>query len=129
MASVAIRHLIEELISDFGQSRCIPKSMIEFVGMDITETLNLDRAIALGLYLAAVVPPYLDSASSAGHRVTVSAAVKDRVLTLSFQGGDEATMPIEPLAIRLRDVYAKQLNIVAMVPPADPSFKLSLPLD
>ena len=129
MTTVPIGQLIEELISDFRQIRSIAVSQIEMTDAGIVETLNLDQAIALGLYLASVVPPYLESAARAGRRVTISAGVKDRILTLSLKGGDEPNALMDPLAGRLRDSYAKQLKLVSAVPTADAWLRLSLPLD
>ena len=64
-------------------------------------SLGLDHAIALALYLAVLLPPYLDRAVEMNGAVTVTVTVAARLVTLTVSGTWNEPIVLEFLRGRL----------------------------
>jgi len=128
-AEVPISELLSEVISELRQIAKLDMGQIRVAGTAIDETVGLDQAIAFGLYLAVVLPPYLDRARLSGGTVVVSAWVEARQLTLSIAGSWGELVQSDLLRGRLSDAYIGQLQ-ATQLPSSDPSERrCRLPLD
>lgn len=128
-AEVPISELLSEVISELRQIAKLDMGQIRVAGTAIDETVGLDQAIAFGLYLAVVLPPYLDRALLSGGTVVVSAWVEARQLTLSIAGSWGEPVQSDLLRGRLSDAYIGQLQ-ATLLPSSDPSERrCRLPLD
>lgn len=129
MAEISVSELLSEVVSELRQIAKLDIGRIKLAGTPIHEMMGLDQAIAFCLYLAVVLPPYLDRAREATGTVTVYAMVEARHLTLSITGSWGEPVAPDPLRGRLREAYASQLQAEAL-PPSDPSdVRCRLPLD
>lgn len=129
MAEISVSELLSEVVSELRQIAKLDLGQIKLVGAPIQEMMGLDQAIAFGLYVAVVLPPYLDRAREAQGTVTVYAMVEARHLTLSITGSWQEPVTPDPLRGRLREAYASQLQ-AEVLPPCDPSdVRCRLPLD
>ena len=105
-----------ELVADVLLGlRLIAKLPTEALSLDLAiigYMLNLDQAIAVALYFAAVLPPFLDHARST--ETNVSVAVSRVADTLTFSIFGDATRPNlpDPLRDRLVQAYASQLGAI-----------------
>jgi hypothetical protein len=128
-SEVSISELLSEAISELRQIARLDLGQVRVVGGTIDETVGLDQAIAFGLYLAVVLPPYLDRARSLGGHVVVAASVEARQLTLSIAGSWGEPVESDLLRSRLSDAYIGQLQATPL-PSSDPSDRrCRLPLD
>ena len=128
-AEVSISELLNEVISELRQIAKLDLTRIELAGVGINEMLGLDQAIAFGLYLAVVLPPYMDRARRSGGNVVVSASVEARQLTLSVAGSWREPVTSDDLRSRLSDAYIGQLR-ATLLAPSDPSDRrCRMPLD
>lgn len=74
------------------------------------QVLSLDQAIALGLYLAVVLPPYLDHARIINGLINLTAGVDNNYLTLSVSADWTSSIELDFLRERLRGAYIAQLG-------------------
>lgn len=72
--------------------------------------INLDQGIALALYLAVVLPPYLDVARSQKGHIRVKAAIVGTSLSLAIEGDWEEPIEMDFLRERLMAAYVSQLG-------------------
>ncbi len=89
--------------------------------------IDLDQAIALGLYLAVAVPPYLDHAKEIGGFVAISTRPGNGHATLSIQGGWTEALPLDGLRERLIDGHLRQLAAEILLPRSGGQLLVSLP--
>jgi hypothetical protein len=114
MNEVSVGQLLSEVISEMRQISRLKAFQLRVDGNSGLGTMGLDQAVALGLYLAIVLPPYLDRARETNGNVTVSAVRDIDWMTLSVTGTSAA--PLEPdfLRDRLSEAYADQLRAEAL---------------
>ncbi len=74
-----------------------------------TTFIDLDKAIALGLYLAYFLPPHLDAMPSRGVPIAIAIRVEGEELVMQFDGL-AAVGPLGALRQRLLDAYIRQLR-------------------
>jgi hypothetical protein len=128
-AEVSISELLSEVISELRQIAKLDLGQVRLAGAAVREMVGLDQAIAFGLYLAVVLPPYMDRARRSGGKVVVSAWVESRQLTLSIAGSWCKPVMSDDLRSRLSDAYIGQLR-ATLLPPSDPSDRrCRMPLD
>jgi hypothetical protein len=72
--------------------------------------INLDQAIALALYLAVVVPPYLDAAAELPGQAMVSAATIGEECIVSVSGNWTKPVELDFLRNELVEAYAAKLG-------------------
>jgi hypothetical protein len=110
LLEVSARDLITEVVLGL---RLIAKLAPERLSLDVvalTQMLNLDQAIALGLYLAAALPPYLDQARHGDGQVVVMASSIAEHLSLTISGDWHNPVPMDVLRERLLVAYVTQLG-------------------
>jgi hypothetical protein len=85
-----------------------PESLAVSVDLDSC-MLDLDQAIALGLYLAVVLPPYLDHARIIHLPVAVIATLAEAGVSLRVTGEWELPIDVDALRERLMVAYVARL--------------------
>ncbi len=107
MTEVPVGELMQEVIGELRQIARLGIGQVVLTGGDIERTMTLDQAIAFGLYLAVVLPPFLDHAARTSQVVSISASVEDVMLSMSIRG-----QRAEPDALRRRldAAYIQHLN-------------------
>ena len=118
MIEVSLNELITEVLSGLRQIAGLGEEQLR---VDITASdalIGLDHAIALALYLAALLPPYLDEAVATAGTVTTSMTLAANSFTLTVGGTWTGLISLDLLRSRLMRAYAAQLN--AEILPATP---------
>jgi Histidine kinase len=128
MGEVSVGELLGEVVSELRQIARLAADQIRLTGADLCETLGLDDAIAFGLYLAVLLPPYMDQARASGLPMTVSATVEGGLLTLSIAGGCGQPIALDVLRTRLGDAYVRQLHGEALPPTEQSDARFRLPI-
>ena len=128
MGEVSVGELLGEVVSELRQIARLRAGQIYLTGADLSEALGLDDAIAFGLYLAVLLPPYMDQARVSGQQMTVSASVEGGLLTLSIAGGSGQPIALDVLRTRLSDAYVRQLHGEAMPPTEQSDARFRLPI-
>lgn len=111
-----------ELVADVVLGlRLIAKLPSDALSLDLAiigYMLNLDQAIAVALYFAAVLPPFLDHAKNTGTKVAIVVSRVSDTLTFSIAGDPSRPTAPDPLRDRLVQAYVSQLGATR-----DPSSK------
>lgn len=116
MLEISLAELVHEVLSGLRQLANLGEQHLRFVTSAVPTSIGLDHGIALALYLATVVPPYLDVAQARGASVCVSLArTADRV-TLAVDGTWSDPIATDALRSRLVKGYSGQLQ--ASIVPA-----------
>jgi two-component sensor histidine kinase len=110
MIEVSLTDLIGEVLSGLRQIAGLGEEQMRFDTFGAETQIELDHAIALGLYLAALLPPYLDEAVATTGVVTISVSVAADVFTLSVRGTWNPMISLGFLRTRLMRAYAAQLS-------------------
>ena len=124
-----------ELLADVVLGlRLISKLPAERIDVDVSGMngmLNLDQAIALALYVAVALPPYLDHARLSKRNVDVVAKISDAHISLTIAGDWVAPVTMDFLRERLMVAYISQLganqNAQSNRAAHDISFKVAPP--
>ncbi len=116
MTEVSLTELVAEVLSGLRQIANLPEEQLRLEVAADHAMIGLDHAIALALYLAVVVPPYLTEAIATAGTVTVAIALAMNLVTLSVRGGWGTPISLDLLRNRLMQAYAAQLR--ADMPPA-----------
>jgi Histidine kinase len=110
MVEVSLTELITEVLSGLRQIVGLREEQLRLDVEAADSRISLDHAIALSLYLAVLVPPYLDEAVTTTGAVTISANMAAKLLTLSVGGTWRTPVGLDRLRGRLMRAYAVQLN-------------------
>jgi hypothetical protein len=107
---VALRDLVAEVVDALRQIAGIgpPNVSVQLPASDCF--VRIEQAVTLGLYLAVLVPPYLDAARAHGGALHVAVALEEpgrAVVSVAVTG--EGTTPSDPLRRRLAAAYLRQL--------------------
>jgi hypothetical protein len=129
MNEVSVGNLLGEVVSELRQIARVGTDQIQLEGTAIQEMMGLDQAISLGLYLAVVLPPYLDRAQSSAGSVYISAALDANILTLLVAGSWPEPVQPDFLRGRLGEAYAGQLQAENLSPPDSPELRIRFHLD
>ena len=129
MTEVPVGELLGELVSELRQIARLSADQVLIESASVQDTMGLDQAIALGLYLAVVLPPYLDRALTGGGSVFIRATEEEKVLTLSIGGSWPEPIPPDLLRTRLSEGYAGQLLAETISLPDAPELRICLRLD
>ncbi len=129
MNEVSIGDLLQETISELRQIARLGASHVRLEGASIQGTMGLDQAISLGMYLAVVLPPYLDGALASAGYVTIAAALEDNYLTLRIAGSWPAPVLPDLLRSRLSEAYTSQLRAEILSSPGAPDLRIRVHLD
>jgi two-component sensor histidine kinase len=112
MIDVPLSELITEVLSGLRQIASLGEDQLRVDAEAARASIGLDHAIALALYLAVLLPPYLDEALASGGTVTVTIAVSTvaNLLTLSVERSWIRPVALDLLRTRLMRAYAAQLK-------------------
>lgn len=110
MIEVSLAELISEVLSGLRQIAGYNEEHLRLEMADVEALIGLDHAIALALYLAVLVPPYLDKAGATAGLVTVTVSLASGFVTLSIRGSWGAPIGLDLLRSRLMQAYAAQLK-------------------
>ena len=129
MDEVSVGELLREIAFELRQTAKAGLDQILLNGAPPEGMMGLDQAISFGLYLAVVLPPYLDRASQTDGRVVVSAALEANALVLSISG--DWPDPLQPdfLRERLGAAYAGQLLAETLSTPNAPDLRIRFKLE
>jgi hypothetical protein len=124
LIEVSIRELVREVLESLQQIAGPARNVVvlHLVGAD--QTIGLNQAIALSLYLAVVVPPHLDFAASVGRTFDLSLRLESQRVDLVLRGDWEAPIRFDSLRNRLAKAYERQLN--AEILPAEHPVEIGL---
>ena len=114
MAEVAMGELVDEILLGLRQIANLPGECLIVDTAELHATIRLDQAVALGLYLAAVVPRYLDRARTTGAAALVRGRSHAREVTLSVECRGGATVMLDALGTRLVGAYVDQLKAASL---------------
>jgi two-component sensor histidine kinase len=110
MIEVSLTELVTEVLSGLRQIAGLDEEVLSFAAPATDALIGLDHAIALALYLAVLLPPYLDQAIGQTGMVTITLTVDANLLTLSVAGTWNAPVSLDVLRSRLLRAYAAQLK-------------------
>ena len=114
MIEVSLTELVMEVLSGLRQIAGPGEEHMQFDAHAAGAMIGLDHAVALALYLAVLMPPYLDQAIATGGAVTVTLTVAANLLTLSVRGTWNTPVRPDLLRGRLMQAYAGQLKAEIM---------------
>jgi two-component sensor histidine kinase len=106
--------LAREVIAALGDIGGVPPEKLLTVSEKDTSFIDLDKAIALGLYLAYFLPPRLDAITKRSPPLRVGIDISEEFLTMSFAALPEPLEPMSILRQRLLDAYIRQLRAEIM---------------
>lgn len=124
MVEVAASELLPELVAALRVIAGVPADQIAIEGPTLEGAIELDQAIALGLFLSVSLPPYLDRALASHGHVTVSTETADGSRCISISGDWGHGIEFDLLRRKLMAAYVRQLG--AQVQQDDTSGRLSL---
>ena len=110
MIEVSLTELVTEVVSGLRQIAGLEEDYLTLDAPATDALIGLDHAIALALYLAVLLPPYLDRAIAAGGMVTITLTVIVNLLTVSLRGNSNTPVGFDLLRTRLMQAYAAQLK-------------------
>jgi hypothetical protein len=110
MVEVSLTDLIAEVVSGLRQIAGLREEGLR-LEIPVTDVLiGLDHAVALALYLAVLLPPYLDEAAAMSGAVTISVKMFSSQIALSVRGNWNTLVDLDFLRSRLMQAYAGQLK-------------------
>jgi two-component sensor histidine kinase len=110
MIEVSLTELVTEVLSGLRQIAGLPEEHLKLDAPVTTAMIGLDHAIALALYLAVLLPPYLDQAIDTAGMVTITLTVAANLLSVTVRGTCPAPISLDLLRGRLMQAYAAQLK-------------------
>jgi two-component sensor histidine kinase len=118
MVEISIPGLIRETTDNLRQIAGARGDVLHYeIDPDCRE-IDLNQGILLGLYIAVVLPPYLDHAAIHGGTVTIGAGMSGDRLTISVRGAADVQVANDVMRRRLIDAYMRQLR--GETPAAEP---------
>lgn len=129
MTEVALTELIADVMSGLRQIANLPEEQLRFDVRAANARIGLDHAIALSLYLAVLVPPYLNEAIVTAGAVTISVSVVRNLVMLSVSGTWGTPVALELLRNRLMQAYAAQLRAEIQSATASEAEQIRFTLD
>ena len=125
----SVSDLLGEIVSELRLIARLNTDQVHLDGTSVHGMMGLDQAISFGLYLAVVLPPYLDSALDSGGLVSICAGVDRNFLTLAVAStGPQPEQP-DCLRLRLSEAYAGQLQAENLSPPDKSELRIRFHLD
>lgn len=130
VTGVRLQDLLRSVVAALRESTEAPPARIE-LSMDAEPIwIDLDKAISLGLYLAAILPPYLKAL--AGHDTAMLTIVAERrqgLLRLSVGGLAPCDADRPPLRAKLLRAYLRQLKAMPTIAARPHEATITVPLD
>jgi Histidine kinase len=110
IVDVSLSELIVEVLSGLRQIAALDEDLLRIEMPPEHVSLGLDPAIALALYLAVLLPPYLDQAVATDGIVTVTVGIVANLVTLTVRGDMHEPVILDFPRHRLMHAYAGQLG-------------------
>lgn len=110
MIEISAAQLIREVLSSLRHIAGLDVDCLALEGFSFTESMGLDQAIALSLYLAITVPPMFDHAVRTRTGVTATGTLQDGLLTLSMTARSKLPIELDYLRMRLMKAYLEHLH-------------------
>jgi two-component sensor histidine kinase len=129
LIEVSIRELVREVLESLQQIAGPARNLIVLDMLGKDQSIGLNQAVALSLYLAVVVPPYLDHAKQRGGSFTVAMSLEDQKVHLLIKGDWGAPIHLDALRDRLAKAYVRQLNGELEPDGLDAETSVRFPLD
>jgi two-component sensor histidine kinase len=124
MVEVAASDLLPELVSTLRVIAGLSVDQVTIEGRGLEGSIGLDQAIALGLYLSVILPPYLDHALASRGRVVMTTETASGCRSVSIVGDWGHGIALDFLRRKLMVAYVRQLG--ARVDQNEATGKLSL---
>jgi two-component sensor histidine kinase len=86
MIEVSLTELITDVLSGLRQIAGLGEEQLRFDIQAANAMIGLDHAIALALYVAVLVPPYLNEAIRTAGAVTIAVDVTEKLVTVGVRG-------------------------------------------
>jgi two-component sensor histidine kinase len=130
VTGVRMQDLLRSVVAALRESTEAPPHRID-LGLDIEPIwIDLDRAISLGLYLAAILPPYLKAlADHPAAMLMITAERRQGMLRLSVGGLAPCDTDRPPLRAKLLKAYLRQLKAVPIGSSDPTEARIAVPLD
>jgi hypothetical protein len=107
---VALRDLMSEVVDVLRQIAGLGRDSVNVELPAAGCFIRIDQAVAMGLYLAVLAPPYLDAAAAPGGMLRIAMVVEDpERAVLSIVAAKAMTIRPNPLRRRLATAYLRQL--------------------
>lgn len=130
VTGVRLQDLLRSVVAALRESTEAPPQRID-LGLNIEPIwIDLDRAISLGLYMAAILPPYLKAlADHPGAMLSITAERRHGMLRLSVGGLAPCDADRPPLRAKLLKAYIRQLKAVPTSTGTPNEVRIAVPLD
>ncbi|HEV2677678.1 MAG TPA: sensor histidine kinase [Aliidongia sp.] len=130
VTGVRLQDMLRSVVSALRESTEAPPHRIE-LSMDAEPIwIDLDKAISLGLYLAAILPPYLKALGDQPvAMLTIVAERRQGLLRLSIGGLAPSDADRPPLRAKLLKAYLRQLKAVPVIANRPHEATITVPLD
>nr|WP_249729700.1 histidine kinase dimerization/phosphoacceptor domain -containing protein [Chelatococcus sp. YT9] len=136
MGDAPVAELLYDIVDGLRRTADLAPASVVVEVPPVTTRIDLDRAIGIGLYLAAMLPAYLDAVragtaqSSAPMKVRVGAFVEDGTLRLAVSiRPAETAVELSPLRNRLTRAYIRQLSAQEVTSEDCAERAILIPLD
>lgn len=128
IVDVPLSELVHEVVSGLRQIAGLSDDQMRVESPVGAISLGLDNSIALALYLAVLMPPYLDQARVTTGMVSVTVSIVSDVVTIAIRGSWNQPIALDFLRGRLMRAYANQLGaeIVPDTPQGEGHLRFSL---
>lgn len=120
LMSVPVHVLVGEVLDSLVQISGHPPTVLATALVPVQHGIGLDQAIALCLFVAVVVPPFIDRAMAQGGLAQVALTLEDGRFLLTVTGDWEEQMELNLLRTRLAEAYLQQLGGEAVTHPTAP---------
>ena len=126
MTHVSLEELIREVLDGLRRIAGGDEERLRVELFGIEKAINLDHAVALSLFLAVLLPPYVDEAVAAMGEVTVDVRMVGDWVRLSVKGNSPVPVSLDILRNRLVEAFSKQLEGELLVSGATRSLSFRL---
>ena len=110
MNHVSVTELITEVLAGLRQIAGMSEDRMKIDQSGTDTTISLDHGIALALYLAVLLPPYLDETAEKAGTVSVDIAIEDDDVTLAIGWNGSPRLQLDLLRSRLMRAYSAQIE-------------------
>jgi len=111
IVQVALRDLVSDVIDELRRIAGVNRDRVHVELPAAGCCIRMDQAVSMGLYLAVLMPPYLDAAATPGGTLRVAVALDDPAYAvLSIATVREAAIASNPLRRRLAAAFMRQLS-------------------
>lgn len=110
LVEVPIHELIFDVADGLRQIAAAGTAQLLLAMPTVQGMINLDRAIAVALYLAVVLPPYLDRAAASDGTVRIDGVIEGAQMRISITENGKEPIAMNFLRGRLMAAYRRQLD-------------------